>query len=172
MEAGGDFAAAAIANRAGRWLAGAGLVHRGGLGSALGFVLPLFRVSRSYPWWYGGWHLLTINEPDLWWIRLLFLGYAIFRCAGFMLPCLDALAIGLLAALAAADAVTALGRVYRLDLIIGLFVVLPAHGTMLIAGLAALILQLARELVGVGAITAPASVAAPRHELADHVARP
>jgi hypothetical protein len=175
-----------VADRAGRWLAGVRVWFIVGvLGSALGFALPWFRVSRSYEWWYGGWHLVTTNEPDLWWISLIFLGYAILLCAGVLLPRLDALTTGLLAALAiavalgslvvialaAADAVTDLGRVYRLDLNVGLFVLLPAHGLMIVAGVAALMLQLARELVAVAAPLSRTASAAPRDESGDHAAQ-
>src|SRR3712207_6798227 len=58
----------------------------GALASLLGFALPWFRVSRDYLWWYGGWQLLTANEPDLWWIALLFLGYAALIVGGALLP--------------------------------------------------------------------------------------
>lgn len=157
-----------VAYRAGRWLDGVrGWFIAGTILSALGFALPWFRVSRSYRWWYGGWHLLTTNEPDLWWISVLFLGYAVLLCAGFLLHRLDAIVIGLLAALAvgvalgtivvvalaAADAVTDLGRVYRLDLNLGLFLMFPSHGLMVVSVLAAFVLQLARELFAVAPTT-------------------
>ncbi len=150
-----------IADRAGRWLGWLrGWFLAGAILSLLGFALPWFRVSRSYAWWYGGWGMLTTNEPALWWISFLFLGYAILVGAGFWLPRLDPLSLGLLAALAigvalgtlvvvalaAADAVGAQGGVYRVDLTIGLFVMLPAHGLMIVAALAAVALQLVREL--------------------------
>lgn len=171
----------AIADRAGRWLGGLrGWFIAGTILSLLGFALPWFRISRSYEWWYGGWDMLTTNEPDLWWISLLFLGYVILLCAGFWLHRLEAISLGLLAALAvgvalgtlvvvalaAADAVNDQGRVYRLDLHIGLFVMLPAHGLMVVAALAALVLQLVRELF------AGESVAASRTESAIAVESP
>jgi hypothetical protein len=186
-EARREYAAGGVADRAGRWLVDVRAWFVAGvLGSALGFALPWFRVSRSYEWWYGGWHLLTTNEPDLWWISIIFLGYAILLCAGFFLPRLDALVVGLLAALAigvalsslvvvalaAADAVTDLGRVYRLNLNVGLFVMLPAHGLMIVAGLAALLLQLARELFAIGPVTNPARATAPHDASVDPAARP
>jgi hypothetical protein len=91
---------------------------------------------------------------------------------------LAALAIGVVlsslvvVALAAADAVTDLGRVYRLNLNVGLFVMLPAHGLMIVAGLAALLLQLARELFAIAPVTNPARAIAPHDEPVDHPARP
>ena len=129
--------------------------------SLLGFALPWFRVSRSYDWYYGGWSMLTTNEPGLWWISLLFLGYAIVLLAGFWLHRFDAISVGLLAALAigvalgtlvvvalaAADAVQDQGRVYRIDLSIGLFLMLPAHGLMIVAVIAGFALQLLRDLL-------------------------
>ncbi|HEY8601970.1 MAG TPA: hypothetical protein VIL85_26325 [Thermomicrobiales bacterium] len=129
--------------------------------SGLGFALPWFRISRSYEWWYGGWHLLTTNEPDLWWIVFLFLGYLILLSAGYWLLRLDSLSAGLLAslaiavalgtvvvvALAAADAVQDQGRVYRLDLNVGLFLMLPGHGLMIVSALGGFIVQLLGELL-------------------------
>ena len=135
--------------------------------SLLGFALPWFRVSRSYGWYYGGWSMLTTNEPGLWWISLLFLGYAILLLAGFWLHRFDAISVGLLAALtigvalgtlvvvalAAADAAQDQGRVYRVDLSIGLFLMLPAHGLMIVAAIAGFAPRLLRELLSEEAVS-------------------
>lgn len=131
------------------WLIGGTLL------SLLGFALPWFRVSRSYRWWYGGWGLLTTNEPDLAWIGLIFFGYALVLLAAAFLPrfglpetiLLTALAIGvacgtlIVVALAAADAVNDLGRVYRLDLNIGLLLLVTGHGAMIATAIAAIVVQ-------------------------------
>jgi hypothetical protein len=138
------------------WLAGArGWFFAGALASLAGFALPWFRVSRSYEWWYGGWGLLTTNEPDLWWIAFIFLAYTVLVLAGYWLLGLGpegagavaalavatALATLIVVALAAADAVNDQGRVYRLDLNLGLFLLIPGHATMIVAAVAALLLQ-------------------------------
>lgn len=138
-----------------------GWVIGGTLLSCAGFALPWFRISRSYQWWYGGWHLLTTNEPDLLWIVFLFVGYLILLLAGYWLPRFDALSAGLLAslavavalgtlvvvALAAADAVQDQGRVYRLDLHIGLLLMLPGHGLMIVSTLGGFVVQLVKEIL-------------------------
>jgi hypothetical protein len=151
-----------VAGRFGIWLAPLrGWLVGGTLLSCLGFALPWFRISRSYQWWYGGWHLLTTNDPDLWWISFLFVGYLIVMLAAYWLPRLDSLAAGLMAslavavalgtlvvvALAAADAVQEQGRVYRLDLNVGLFLMLPGHGLMIVSALGGFVVQLVGEMV-------------------------
>ena len=127
----------------------------GGLVALLGFALPWFRVSRSYLWWYGGWDLLTTNRPDLAWIGVLFLGYALIVVAGWFLPrfgiaevtILLAAAIGLasaatiVVALAAADAVNDVGRVYRLDFGFGLPLLVVGHGVLIASAIAAVVMQ-------------------------------
>lgn len=142
------------------WLAQSGGWFVGGsLGSAMGFALPWFRVSRSYEWWYGGWGLLTTNAPGLGWIGIIFLGYAVLVLGGFFLLRADiagaslsaalaiAVALGTLVvvALAAADAVNGLGRVYGVDLNIGLFLMLPGHGVMIVAAFVALVVHVVRR---------------------------
>ena len=131
------------------WLIGGTLL------SLMGFALPWFRVSTSYRWWYGGWHLLTTNQPDLAWIGQIFFGYALVLLAAAFLPrfglpetiVLTALAIGvtcgtlIVVALAAADALNDVGRVYRLDLNVGLFVLVTGHGTMIATAIAAMVVR-------------------------------
>lgn len=126
--------------------------------SLFGFAFPWFRVGPGYEWWYGGWGMLTTNEPALWWIGLIFLGYAILVLGGSFLIRAEiagaavaaalavavALATLIVVALAAADAVNDLGRVYRLDLSLGLFAMLPGHGIMITAAFAGLVLQFLR----------------------------
>jgi hypothetical protein len=76
-----------VAGRFGRWLSPLrGWFIGGTLLSCLGFALPWFRIGRSYEWWYGGWHLLTTNDPDMWWISFLFLGYLVMLLAAYWLP--------------------------------------------------------------------------------------
>ena len=75
----------------------------GAILSLLGFALPWFRVSQSYDWWYGGWAMLTTNEPGLWWIVFLLMGYAILVAGGYWLLGQGAGEAGLLAALATRD---------------------------------------------------------------------
>lgn len=144
------------------WLVQARLWFVGGaLASLIGFVLPWFRISRSYLWWYGGWGLLTTNDPALWWIALLFLGYAVLVLGGYPLLGFGAAAAGAAAALAAAvalgtlvvvglaaaDAVNGQGRVYALDWHLGLFLMIPGHAAMLVAAFVVLVLQLLKELL-------------------------
>jgi hypothetical protein len=144
----------------------------GALLSLLGFALPWFRVSRSYSWWYGGWDMVTTNEPGLWWISFLFLGYAILVVGGYWLIGAGAGEAGMLAALAiatalgtlvvvalaAGDAIQAQGRVYSIDLNLGLFVMLPGHGVMIAAAFFGIVLHLIAEFVSP---PAPGPVAAP-----------
>lgn len=127
----------------------------GAIFSLLGFALPWFRISRSYLWWYGGWEMLTTNDPALWWISLIFLGYAVLVLAGYWLlgigpegaGWMASLAIGValgtlvVVALAAADAIGEQGQVYRLDMNVGLFLMLPGHAVMILAALACLMLH-------------------------------
>lgn len=151
-----------MVGRFGIWLSPLrGWLIGGTLLSCLGFALPWFRISRSYEWWYGGWHLLTTNDPDLWWISFLFVGYLIVLLAAYWLPRLDSLSSGLLVslavavalgtlvvvALAAADAVQEQGRVYRLDLNVGLFLMLPGHGLMIVSALGGFVVHLVREML-------------------------
>lgn len=144
------------------WVGRLALLRYGLVGGAclslLGFALPWFRVSRSYRWWYGGWDLLTTNEPDLAWIALIFVGYALIVLAGCFLPrfglaetiLLAATTIGLacstlvVVAFAAADAVNDLGQVYRLDLNFGLLLLVAGHGAMIAAAIAAIVVQAIR----------------------------
>lgn len=143
------------------WMtASAGWLVGGAVLSLFGFAFPWFRVGTGYDWWYGGWGMLTTNEPALWWIALIFLGYAILVLGGYFLVRAElagaavaaaiaiavALATLIVVALAAADAVTDLGRVYRLDLSLGLFAMLPGHGIMITAAFAGLVLQFLRGL--------------------------
>ncbi len=137
----------------------------GALLSLLGFALPWFRVSRGYAWWYGGWDLLTTNEPGLWWIAFLFLGYAILVVGGYWLlgqgageaALLAALAIAtalgtlVVVALAAADAIQDLGRVYNIDLNLGLFLMLPGHGLMIAAAFFGVVIHLIAAFLSPGA---------------------
>lgn len=131
----------------------------GGVALALaGFALPWFRVGRSYDWWYSGWGFLTTNQPDLAWVALIFLGYALLLAAGWFLPRLGlpetvalaaaaiALACGTLivVALAAADAVSDQGRVYRLDFNLGLPLLVAGHGMALAAAAAIIVVQTLR----------------------------
>jgi hypothetical protein len=141
----------------------------GTLLSCLGFALPWFRISRSYEWYYGGWGMVTTNEPGLWWISFLFLGYLILLLAGYWLLRLDSLSAGLLASLAiavalgtlvvvglaAADAVQEQGRVYRLDLNVGLFLMLPGHGLLVVSALGGFVVQLVKELLPVRQVATP-----------------
>ena len=131
------------------WLIGGTLL------SLMGFALPWFRISTSYRWWYGGWHLLTTNQPDLAWIGQIFFGYALVLLAAAFLPrfglpetiALTGLAIGvacgtlIVVTLAATDAVNNVGRVYRLDLNVGLFVLVTGHGTMIATAIAAMLVR-------------------------------
>ncbi len=137
----------------------------GALLSTLGFALPWFRVSRSYDWWYGGWDMLTTNEPGLWWISILFLAYAILVAGGYWLlgqgageaGMLAALAIAtalgtlVVVALAAGDAIQAQGRVYSIDLNLGLFVMLPGHGLMIVAAFFGVVVHLIAAFLSPGA---------------------
>lgn len=142
------------------WLALArGWFVAGTLVSPIGFAAPWFRISRSYDWWYGGWHLLTTNDPDLWWIAFIFLGHALLALAGLFLPrfgpagAAALLALGIavacgtliVVALAAADAVGEQGRVYFLDPHLGLFALVAGHGALIAAACAALALLLVRQ---------------------------
>lgn len=144
------------------WLVQARLWFVGGaLASLIGFALPWFRISRSYLWWYGGWGLLTTNDPALWWIALLFLAYAALVLAGYLLLGLGAAEAGAVAivatavalgtlvvvGLAAADAVNGQGRVYALDWHVGLFVMIPGHAVMIVAAFVVLVLQLLEGLL-------------------------
>lgn len=88
-------------------------------------------------------------------------GYLILLLAVYWLPRLDSLPAGLLAslsvavalgtlvvvALAAADAVQEQGRVYRLDLNVGLFLMLPGHGLMIVSAIGGFVMQLVKELL-------------------------
>ncbi len=127
----------------------------GTLVSALGFALPWFRINRDYRWWYGGWHLLTTNEPDLAWIALIFIGYALLLLAGWFLPHYGLAGTILLAtvalsvvcstlivvALAAADAINGSGQVYRLDLNLGLLLLVIGHGALSATAIAGVAVQ-------------------------------
>ena len=151
----------ALAAWAGNWLGPLRLIFvLGALASLAGFALPWFRISRSYRWWYGGWSLLTTNnDPGLWWIGLLILGYAALVLAGYWLlgqgpegaAGIATLAVGValgtlvVVALAAADAVAERGRVYRIDMNLGLFLMIPGHAAMIVAALAALIVQVVAQ---------------------------
>ena len=146
----------------------------GAILSLLGFATPWFRISRSYDWWYGGWAMLTTNEPGLWWIAFLFLGYAILLAGGYWLLgegggealLLAALALAtalgtLVVALAAADAIQGQGRLYGVDLFFfgGLFLMLPGHGLMIAAAFCGMVIHLIAAFLSPGA-AAPDAVPA------------
>lgn len=81
---------------------------------------------------------MTTNEPGLWWIAPIFLGYAILVVGGYWPLGPGAGEVALLAALAvvalaAADAILDLGRVYRIELNLGLFLLLPGQSPMIAA---------------------------------------
>jgi len=142
--------------------------------SALGFASPWFRVNRGYGWWYGGWALMTTNEPGLWGIVFLLLDYAIMVVGGYWLLGQGAGEVGLLAALAiaaalgtlvvvaiaAGDAIRDVGRVYNIDLNIGLFLLLLGHGLMIAAAFFGVVIHRIAEFLPRGA-TESAAVAVP-----------
>jgi hypothetical protein len=122
--------------------------------AALGFVLPCFRISSSYLWWYGGWELIV--APDSVWagvqlamaLLLLLGGYWLLRrrpettaCA-LVASSTSAMSVLGLLALAAADGLNEQGRIFRLDWNLGLVLLFPGHGIMITAACAALIIQL------------------------------
>jgi hypothetical protein len=108
--------------------------------------------------------MLTTNTPDLWWLGFLFLGYAILVLAGYALlgrgpeaaGIVLALAIGvalgtlIVVAFAVADAVSDQGRVYLLDMHLGLFLMVPGHALMVTGASACLMLQFIAALLGTG----------------------
>lgn len=57
--------------------------------------------------------------------------------------------------LAAVDAVQEQGRVYRLDLNVGLFLMLPGHGLLVVSALGGFVVQLVKELLPVRQVATP-----------------